>query len=51
MSSGIRVIKVGGRPQLDPALPGALAAVHRSTSGALVVVHGGGDEVSTLQAL
>jgi acetylglutamate kinase len=44
-----RVIKVGGRPQLDPALPIALAAAHRAAS--IVVVHGGGDEVSTLQRL
>jgi acetylglutamate kinase len=46
-----RVIKVGGRPQLDPALPSALAAAHRSTNSALVVVHGGGDEISTLQRM
>lgn len=57
-----RVIKVGGRPQSDPALVEALAAAHRETfpsldaanstpSGSLVVVHGGGDEVSTLQRL
>jgi acetylglutamate kinase len=46
-----RVIKVGGRPQLDPALPAALAAAHRAAPGALVVVHGGGDEISTLQRL
>lgn len=47
----MRVIKVGGRPQLDPALPAALAAAHRAAPGSLVVVHGGGDEVSTLQKL
>jgi acetylglutamate kinase len=46
-----RVIKVGGRPQLDPALPQALAAAHRALPGSLVVVHGGGDEVSSLQRL
>ncbi|MEP6733105.1 MAG: acetylglutamate kinase [bacterium] len=54
-----RVIKVGGRPQSDPALIKALAAAHRSgfptarrpTPDGLVVVHGGGDEVSTLQRL
>ena len=46
-----RVIKVGGRPQLDPSLPAALAAAHRAQPGSLVVVHGGGDEVSTLQRL
>jgi acetylglutamate kinase len=46
-----RIIKVGGRPQLDPALPAALAAAHRAAPGSLFVVHGGGDEVSTLQRL
>jgi len=56
-----RVIKVGGRPQSDPALIKALAAAHRATfpspgsaasaTNGLVVVHGGGDEVSTLQRL
>jgi acetylglutamate kinase len=46
-----RVIKVGGRPQLDPALPGALAAAHRASGSALVVVHGGGDEISMLQKM
>ena len=56
-----RVIKVGGRPQSDPALITALARAHASASragtgagiaeGGLVVVHGGGDEVSTLQRL
>ncbi len=46
-----RVIKVGGRPQLDPALPRALAAAYAATPGSLVVVHGGGDEVGTLQRL
>lgn len=51
MTRGIRVIKVGGRPQLDPALAGALAAAHAAAPGSLVVVHGGGDEVSTLQKL
>lgn len=57
-----RVIKVGGRPQSDPALIPALAAAHhatflslsesaRASREGLVVVHGGGDEVSTLQRL
>ena len=55
-----RVIKVGGRPQSDPALIGALARAHRATlpngedtapADALIVVHGGGDEISTLQRL
>ena len=46
-----RVIKVGGRPQLDPALPSALALAQRGAPGSLLVVHGGGDEVSTLQRM
>lgn len=46
-----RVIKVGGRPQVDPALASALASAQHRTPGSLVVVHGGGDEVSTLQRL
>ena len=46
-----RVIKIGGRPQLDPALPTALATAQRVAPGSLLVVHGGGDEVSTLQRL
>jgi acetylglutamate kinase len=47
----MRVVKVGGRAQLDPALAAALAAAHRAAPGSVVVVHGGGDEVSTLQRL
>ena len=47
----MRVIKVGGRPQSDPALIAALVAAHRAMPGALVVVHGGGDEVGALQRL
>jgi acetylglutamate kinase len=46
-----RVIKIGGRPQLDPALPSALALAQRAAPGSLLVVHGGGDEVSTLQRM
>ena len=51
-----RVIKVGGRPQTDRALIGALARAHRATrtvgtTAGMIVVHGGGDEVSTLQRL
>jgi acetylglutamate kinase len=46
-----RVIKVGGRPQADTSLPGALAVAARATPGELVLVHGGGDEVGSLQRL
>lgn len=43
-----RVIKIGGRPQTDPSLPGLIAEAWDAVAGA-VVVHGGGDEVSALQ--
>lgn len=46
-----RVIKVGGRPQLDASLPIALSAANLASPGSLVIVHGGGDEVSMLQKL
>jgi acetylglutamate kinase len=45
----IRVVKIGGRVQRAAALIPTLAAAWRASPGALVVVHGGGDEVSTLQ--
>ena len=48
----MRVVKIGGRAQSDPRLGPALAAAARantSSSSALCVVHGGGDEVSALQ--
>ena len=48
-AAGVVVVKLGGRTQDDPALPGALAAAWRATGGRLVVVHGGGDAVSALQ--
>jgi acetylglutamate kinase len=43
-----RVVKLGGRVQSDAALPEALTKAWRSTVGGLVVVHGGGDELTTL---
>ena len=47
----MRVIKVGGRAQADPRL---IELVQRSwnngSHGQIVLVHGGGDEVSTLQS-
>ncbi len=45
------VVKLGGRTQNDPALPSALAALWKATSGRAVVVHGGGDQISALQRL
>ena len=43
----IRVIKIGGRAQGDPALASAIAA--SAAQASLCVVHGGGDEVTALQ--
>jgi acetylglutamate kinase len=43
------VIKLGGRVQSHPELVSALGARWNATPGAVCVVHGGGDEVSTLQ--
>ena len=43
-----RVIKIGGRAQADLALPGLLAQAVQN-GDELVVVHGGGDEVTALQ--
>lgn len=44
-----RVLKVGGRPQSDPSLGPLIAEAWDALSGAMVLVHGGGDEVSALQ--
>ena len=43
------LIKLGGRVQQDPALPAALAELCAARPGGVVLVHGGGDEVSALQ--
>ncbi|HEY5061447.1 MAG TPA: acetylglutamate kinase [Gemmatimonadaceae bacterium] len=47
-----RVIKIGGRPQQDAALAVTLARdwARSRLNGGLVVVHGGGAEISELQA-
>lgn len=44
-----RVLKVGGRPQADPTLAKLIAEAWDAFSGAMVLVHGGGDDVSALQ--
>jgi len=44
-----RVIKIGGRAQADARLPEIVALAWRADPAALCVVHGGGDEISTLQ--
>lgn len=46
-----RVIKVGGRPQTDPALAVTIAECWDAMSAAMVIVHGGGDDISALQQL
>lgn len=51
MSAGVIVVKLGGRTQGDPALPAALAARWHQTGGRVVVVHGGGDQISAWQRL
>ncbi len=45
----MRVIKVGGRAQRDPALLIALSHAWRRAPGRMCVVHGGGDEITALQ--
>lgn len=45
------LVKLGGRTQTDPLLPAAIAALWRATGGKVVVVHGGGDQISALQRL
>ena len=49
MNSATRVIKIGGRPQSDPALPTRIAQLWSGAACPIVIVHGGGDEVTTLQ--
>jgi acetylglutamate kinase len=53
MRAPIRVIKVGGRPQADPSLVTLIAAAYHasiaSAAARFILVHGGGDEISTLQ--
>ena len=43
------LVKVGGRVQSDAALTSALAAAYRRWGGRMVLVHGGGDEVTQWQ--
>jgi acetylglutamate kinase len=44
-----RVVKIGGRAQTAASLPTSIATASRMPGG-VVVVHGGGDEVSLLQS-
>ncbi len=45
----IRVVKIGGRVQADPALPGVLATLSKDPGWRLCVVHGGGEELTEMQ--
>lgn len=45
----ITVVKLGGRTQSAAELPAALVALWHRTEGRLVIVHGGGDQISALQ--
>jgi acetylglutamate kinase len=45
----LRVVKVGGRVQADPALAAAIAGAWLAAPSSLCIVHGGGDEISSLQ--
>jgi len=51
MTAAMRVIKIGGRPQSDPALPMRIAQLWNGAAHPLVIVHGGGDDVTTLQGV
>lgn len=43
------VVKLGGRTQADPVLPGVIAEVWKQRGGRMAIVHGGGDQISLLQ--
>lgn len=45
----MRVVKIGGRAQGDPQLASALYQAWNDSPNNLCVVHGGGDEVSSIQ--
>jgi acetylglutamate kinase len=45
----MRVVKIGGRPQADPNLPGIISDAWQRSPGSLCIVHGGGDEMSAMQ--
>jgi acetylglutamate kinase len=45
----MKLIKLGGRVQSNPELSRILATLWSAEPGSLCVVHGGGDEISTLQ--
>ena len=45
----MRVVKIGGRAQNDPAIAEIVKRAWDENPGSLCIVHGGGDEISALQ--
>ncbi|MDP9202867.1 MAG: acetylglutamate kinase [Gemmatimonadota bacterium] len=45
----MRVVKIGGRAQADPSVAAALCQAWDNSANGLCVVHGGGDEISSMQ--
>lgn len=45
----MRVVKIGGRAQGDPRITAALCQAWNDLPGGVCVVHGGGDEISSMQ--
>jgi acetylglutamate kinase len=45
----MRVVKIGGRAQSNPRLSTVVRDAWHSSSGALCIVHGGGDDMSAMQ--
>jgi acetylglutamate kinase len=45
----MRVVKIGGRAQSDPGITAALCQAWSDSPNGVCVVHGGGDEVSSMQ--
>lgn len=45
----MRVVKIGGRAQGDPRITAALCQAWNDSPGGVCVVHGGGDEISSMQ--
>jgi acetylglutamate kinase len=51
MTSGTRVVKIGGRPQSDPTVGALIAQSWDGGARPMVIVHGGGDEITSLQTV
>lgn len=48
-SGELIVVKLGGRTQADAALPAQVSALWQASGHRVVIVHGGGDQISVLQ--